>query len=202
LPVSGWIKICGMTSAEAVAAAVVAGVDAIGFVFAPSVRRVSAERAAELALPVRRHLTCIAVAQHPEQQLVDEIVRELRPDLLQTDLEDFARLHLPQRVARLPVLRTGSAPLSEYPVRLLFEGAHSGSGELSDWQHAAELAGHTRLILAGGLDAGNVGAAIRAVRPFGVDTSSGVELRPGIKCATKILEFVRAARTAFAEIGQ
>jgi phosphoribosylanthranilate isomerase len=191
-----------MTSAEGVTAAVAAGVDAIGFVFAPSVRRLSAERAAELALPARRQVTCVAVTHHPEQYAVDEIVRDLRPDLLQTDLEDFTQLHLPQRLARLPVVRAGSAPLSEYPARLLFEGARSGTGETSDWQRAAELAGHTRLILAGGLHAGNVAEAIRAVRPFGVDASSGVELRPGVKCATKILEFVRAARAAFAEINQ
>ncbi len=197
---TGWIKICGMTSAEGVAAALAAGVDAVGFVFAPSARRVSAERAAELALPVRQQLTCVAVTQHPEQHAVDEIVRELRPDLLQTDLGDFPGLHLPHRLARLPVLRSGSAPLAEYPVRLLFEGARSGTGEVGDWQQAAELARHTRLVLAGGLHAGNVAAAIRAVRPFGVDTSSGVELRPGVKCATKILEFVRTARAAFAEI--
>lgn len=189
-----------MTSAEGVAAAVAAGVDAIGFVFAPSVRRVSSERAAELALPARRQVTCVAVAQHPEQYAVDEIVRDLRPDLLQTDLEDFPQLHLPQRLARLPVVRAGSPPLAEYPARLLFEGARSGTGELSDWPRAAELALHTRLILAGGLHPGNVAEAIRVVRPFGVDASSGVELRPGVKCATKILEFVRAARVAFGEL--
>jgi phosphoribosylanthranilate isomerase len=200
--VTGWIKICGMTSADGVAAAVAAGVDAIGFVLAPSVRRVSAERAAELALPARRQLTCVAVTQHPDQYAVDEIVREMRPDLLQTDLEDFPHLRLPQRLARLPVVRAGSAPLSEYPMRLLFEGARSGSGEVSDWQQAAGLAGRTRLILAGGLHPGNVAEAIRVVRPFGVDTSSGVELRPGVKCATKIRDFVRAAREAFGEIDQ
>jgi phosphoribosylanthranilate isomerase len=200
--VTGWIKICGMTSADGVAAAVAAGVDAIGFVLAPSVRRVSAERAAELALPARRQLTCVAVTQHPDQYAVDEIVREMRPDLLQTDLEDFPHLHLPQRLARLPVVRAGSAPLPEYPMRLLFEGARSGTGEVSDWQQAAELAGRTRLILAGGLHPGNVAEAIRVVRPFGVDTSSGVELRPGVKCANKIRDFVRAAREAFGEIDQ
>jgi phosphoribosylanthranilate isomerase len=199
--VTGWIKICGMTSAEGVAAALAAGVDAIGFVFAPSVRRVSAERAAELALPARQRLTCVAVTQHPDQHAVDEIVRDLQPDLLQSDLEDFAHLHLPRRLARLPVLRARHAPLSEYPAKLLFEGTHSGTGEVGDWQQAAAVAGRTRLILAGGLHAGNVAAAIRTVRPFGVDTSSGVELRPGVKCATKIVEFVRAARAAFAQLG-
>jgi phosphoribosylanthranilate isomerase len=198
--VSGWIKICGMTCAEDVAAALAAGVDAIGFVFAPSPRRVSAERAAELALPVRQRLTCVAVTQHPDQPTVEEIVRGLRPDLFQTDLEDFGRLHLPRRLVRLPVLRSGHAPLAEYPARLMFEGARSGTGEVSDWQQAAALARHTRLILAGGLHAGNVGEAIRTVQPFGVDTSSGVELRPGVKDANKILDFVRAARSAFGEI--
>jgi phosphoribosylanthranilate isomerase len=197
---SGWIKICGMTTAEGVAAAVAAGVDAIGFVFAPSVRRVSAERAAELARTVRQQLTCVAVTQHPAQAEVDEIVRSLRPDLLQSDLEDFAQLHLPQRLARLPVVRGTHAPLAAYPAKLLFEGELSGSGAVGDWQQAMVLARRTRLVLAGGLHAGNVAAAIRAVRPFGVDTSSGVELRPGLKSAEKISEFVQAARAAFSEI--
>ena len=84
--------------------------------------------------------------------------------------------------------------------RLLFEGERSGSGETADWSQAALLARQTRLVLAGGLNAGNVGAAIRAVRPFGVDTSSGVESQPGVKSEEKIMEFVRAARAAFAEL--
>lgn len=197
---SGWIKICGLTNAAGVAAALAAGVDAIGFVLAPSVRRVTAQRAAELARTVRRQLSCVAVMQHPEQSEVDEVVRELRPDMLQSDLGDFARLHLPQRIARLPVVRASQAAPAEYPARLLFEGERSGSGETADWTQAALLARQTRLVLAGGLNAGNVGAAIRAVRPFGVDTSSGVESQPGVKSEEKIMEFVRAARAAFAEL--
>jgi len=197
---SGWIKICGLSSAEAVSAALQAGVDAIGFVFAPSPRRVSAERAAELALAVRQQLTCVAVTQHPGQQEVDAIVKEFHPDLLQSDLDDFSRLHLPRRLARLPVVRSTDAALPSYPVRMLFEGARSGSGATGDWSQAAALARQTRLILAGGLHAGNVAAAIHAVRPFGVDTSSGVETRPGLKSAEKIAAFVKAARLAFSEI--
>ena len=197
---TGWIKICGMTTADGIAAAVAAGADAIGFVLAPSVRRVSAERAGELARTVRKQLTCVAVTQHPGQYEVDEIVRELHPDMLQSDLEDFARLHLPQRLARLPVVRAAQPPPAEYPSRILFEGARSGSGETTDWSQAEPLARRTRLILAGGLNAGNVGAAIRAVRPFGVDVSTGVEARPGVKSTDKIMEFVRAARAAFGEI--
>ena len=71
----------------------------------------------------------------------------------------------------------------------------SGSGETADWRAAAALAKQSQLILAGGLNAAIVAAAIHAVRPFGVDVSTGVEREPGIKDAGKIQEFVRAART-------
>jgi phosphoribosylanthranilate isomerase len=198
---SGWIKICGMTSAEGVAAAAAAGADAIGFVLAPSVRRVSALGAAELARSVRGRLECVAVMQHPLQSEVDEVVRELAPDLLQGEFEDFESLRMPPRVGRLPVVRALRAPESGWPSRVLFEGARSGSGETADWSQAAALAARTQLVLAGGLHEGNVGEAIRTVRPFGVDASSGLESRPGVKSEKKIHAFVRAARAAFAEFG-
>jgi phosphoribosylanthranilate isomerase len=188
-----WIKICGMTSGEAVQAALEAGVDALGFVFAPSARRLEPGAAARLALPARGRARCVAVTLHPEQQQFD-------PDVLQTDLEDFARLRLPSGLARLPVVRSRGAPGASLPPRLLFEGAHSGSGTMSDWQEAAVLARSNELVLAGGLDARNVGIAIATVRPFGVDVSSGVEDAPGVKSPAKISEFVRAAHAAFSEI--
>jgi len=197
--VSGWIKICGMTSEAAVAAALAAGVDAIGFVFAPSVRQVSAARARQLAAPARDRATCIAVTQHPSQSQVDEIIDVFGPDVLQSDADDLAALRLPATLPRLPVLRSGAATAfrGAMPARLLFEGPRSGTGETSDWQTAAQLAPQTQLILAGGLNAGNVSRAIAEVRPFGVDTSSGVESQPGVKDAALIAEFVQAARAAF-----
>ena len=197
---SGWIKICGMTSSVAVTAALDAGVDAIGFVFAPSVRQVTAERAAELARGTRQRLTCVAVTLHPSQALVDEIERGFHPDLLQSDIEDYAGLKIPRRLMRLPVLRSTHAPLQEFPPRLLYEGPHSGAGAAIDWQAAAPIARRSKLVLAGGLNAANVAAAILAVRPYGVDVSSGVESRPGVKSAARIIEFVKAARAAFNEI--
>ena len=192
-----WIKICGMTTPEAVQAALDAGADAIGFVFAPSVRQVTPAQARELARPARGRVDCVAVTLHPEQALVDAILREFEPDLLQTDLEDFATLKLPRTQAVLPVLRPDSAVCGSYPARVLVEGARSGTGQTSDWTQAMELARATRVVLAGGLHAGNVAAAIAAVRPFGVDTSSGVEVQPGAKSPAKIFEFVSAARAAF-----
>jgi phosphoribosylanthranilate isomerase len=77
---------------------------------------------------------------------------------------------------------------------LLFEGAVSGSGRTADWTEARALAAETQLILAGGLDAANVRAAIEAVRPWGVDVSSGVERRRGEKDSVKIREFVARVR--------
>ena len=196
-----WLKICGITSEDAVEAALAARVDAIGFVLAPSVRRVEPAQAALLAAPARGRVALIAVTMHPSQPLVDEIVRVLRPDMLQSDLEDFDGLRLPDALARLPVLRTaaaaGSASARALPARVLFEGARSGSGEAADWQAAARMARRCELILAGGLNAHNVGAAVHAVRPYGVDVSSGVESAPGRKSAQKIAEFVQAAKAAF-----
>ena len=192
-----WLKICGMTSADAVTAALQARVDAIGFVFSPSVRRLEPEQAAQLAAPARGHVSLIAVTVHPDQQLVDEILRVFQPDVLQTDLQDFDVLTLPDTLARLPVLRAGVGSGAALPRRMLFEGARSGSGEAADWNTASRLARMSELILAGGLNAHNVAAAIRAVRPHGVDVSSGVESAPGRKSAQMIAEFVEAARAAF-----
>jgi phosphoribosylanthranilate isomerase len=192
-----WLKICGMTTPDAVAAALQSRVDAIGFVFSPSVRRLEPEQAAQLAAPARDQVALVAVTVHPEQQLIDEILRVFKPDVLQTDLQDFDALTLPETLARLPVLRAGVGSGAALPRRMLFEGARSGSGEAADWNTASRLARMSELILAGGLDAHNVAAAIRAVRPHGVDVSSGVESVPGRKSAQMIAEFVDAARAAF-----
>jgi len=195
-----WIKICGMTTPEAVQAAVDARVHAIGFVFAPSPRRVTPADAARLAAPARGHVQCIAVTKHPTQDEVDEICRVFRPDTLQTDADDLLALRVPREVITLPVYRAGQALPAKLPPRVLFEGPVSGTGTTTDWSQAAEVAARTRLVLAGGLRADNVAAAIRAVAPWGVDVSSGVEARPGVKDPEEMAEFVRAARAAFAAL--
>jgi phosphoribosylanthranilate isomerase len=196
-----WIKVCGLTDAAAVSAALEAGADALGWVFAASPRRVEAAHAAQLAARARGRCALVAVTLHPSQSLVDEIARELRPDYLQCDAEDLATLHLPGQLQALPVLRdagTRAEALSRMdpPARLLFEGARSGSGTKADWTLAEQLARRSELILAGGLNAHNVAAAIGRVRPFGVDVSSGVEHSPGRKSGAMIAEFVAAARAA------
>jgi phosphoribosylanthranilate isomerase len=194
-----FIKVCGMTTPEAVSMALDCEVDAIGFVFANSVRRVSTQRATELAAPARHRVACVAVTRHPSREEVATILREFKPDILQTDLDDIAELDLPHTLSVLPVMRAGPAPACALPRRVLFEGPVSGSGQTTDWQQAAELARRAEVILAGGLHAANVGDAIRQVRPFGVDVSSGVERSPGIKSIQKIEQFVAAARAAAME---
>jgi phosphoribosylanthranilate isomerase len=138
----------------------------------------------------------VAVTLHPSQQQIDQLLAALKPDVLQADLADFGRLRLPAQLGTLAVVRTGSSKDGQLPLRLLFEGARSGSGEISDWGAAAVLARAHELILAGGLDPQNVAAAIDAVAPFGVDVSSGVESAPGCKSVQKIAQFVAAARAA------
>jgi phosphoribosylanthranilate isomerase len=194
-----FIKLCGLTTPEAVTTALDCEVDAIGFVFANSVRRVSTQRANELAAPARHRVACVAVTRHPAREEVAAILRDFKPDILQTDIDDLDQLDLPHTLSVLPVLRPGPAPACALPQRLLYEGPVSGSGQTTDWQRAAELARRAQVILAGGLHAANVGDAIRQVRPFGVDVSSGVERSPGIKSIQKLEQFVTAARAAAME---
>jgi len=197
--VTGFIKLCGMTDAAAVGAALEAGADAIGFVFAPSVRRVDPAQAFALARPARGRVPCVAVTQHPDRALVQAIFEVFQPDWLQTDVEDLADIHLPAGVIALPVVRdVGKAGLAAG--QLLFEGPRSGTGQVADWTAARGLAQARELVLAGGLAPENVEEAIAQVRPFGVDVSSGVEERPGRKSPERMADFVTRARAAFARL--
>jgi phosphoribosylanthranilate isomerase len=190
------IKICGLTSSEAVEAVADAGADIAGFVFAESPRRVSPAQAAELADGLPDGIPRVAVMRHPSADEVDEVLSIFRPAFLQTDLHDFTAFQLLNTTRPLPVLRAGRTLPAKLPRLLLFEGPVSGSGELSDWDAAATLARQTKVVLAGGLSPDNVGEAIRKVRPYGVDVSSGVEAEPGIKDPALIARFVEAVREA------
>jgi phosphoribosylanthranilate isomerase len=191
-----WVKVCGLTTPDAVAAAVEAGVNAVGFVFAESKRRVTPGQAAELARDVPRHIVRVAVMLHPSQAELDAVWSQFRPEILQTDADDLATLQVPAGLQVTPVFRAGRELPATLPMRLLFEGPVSGTGETTDWSEAASLAARTQLILAGGLKPANVAEAIATAHPFGVDVSSGVEARPGVKDPQKIYDFVRNARAA------
>ena len=191
-----FVKICGLTTPEGVAAALDAGADAIGFVFAPSVRRVTPAAAAALASPARGRALCVAVTLHPTPDEVEGILDVFAPDLLQTDLADAETLSPRARARLLPVLREGGMQPVPLPARVLYEGAVSGAGRTADWTRAHAVARRTDVLLAGGLNPDNVGEAIRTVRPWGVDVSSGVESSPGVKSPAKISSFMAAARAA------
>jgi phosphoribosylanthranilate isomerase len=191
-----FVKICGLTEPESLAAAVAAGADAVGFVFAESVREIDPASARRLCRALPDSMLRIAVMRHPSPERLREVIDVFAPDWLQTDADDLASLTLPPTVTVLPVYREGdSLPRRNPPPRLLFEGRVSGSGETADWNEARRFAAETELILAGGLDADNVGRAIAAVRPFGVDVSSGVESVRGVKDPRKIREFVARVRS-------
>lgn len=190
-----FVKICGMTDQTAVDAAVEAGADAIGFVFAESAREVTPARARDLCRTVPGHMIRVAVMRHPSAARYREVIDTFAPDWIQTDADDFASLPAPAPARALPVFRENTTTgLKQFPARLLFEGAVSGSGTTADWDEARRIAAQSELILAGGLNADNVVGAVMYVRPFGVDVSSGVERERGKKDPQRIREFVARIR--------
>jgi phosphoribosylanthranilate isomerase len=138
--------------------------------------------------------------RHPTAEQFERVIEIFEPDWVQTDAGDFDSLPPLEQASALPVLREGeTGTMDAFPDRILFEGRISGSGKMADWGEARRVAARTQLILAGGLDAGNVGDAIASVRPFGVDVSSGVERERGRKDPAKIREFVARVRALESE---
>lgn len=201
-----FVKICGITDREAAQAAVLAGADALGFVFAASPRQVSAEIAREIAADVPRSTLRVAVFHHPTRAHFEHVLAVFAPDWVQTDAEDLASLPVPEGTFALPVFRSRGSGfgrdeesrlkplLQSLPNRLLFEGPRSGLGVAADWTEARKLAAATEVVLAGGLSAANIDAAVGYVHPWGVDVSTGVERAPGRKDPEKIKTFVARAR--------
>ncbi|MEO8445091.1 MAG: phosphoribosylanthranilate isomerase [Gammaproteobacteria bacterium] len=198
-----FVKICGLSTPRAVAAAIDAGADAVGFVFAESPRRVTPKRARQLCASVPAVIIRVAVMRHPPLAEWLAVADGFEPDWLQTDAGDFSGLAVAERFGHLPVYRDTPALASalaagRLPVDgpLLFEAADSGTGTRADWQRATELARGRQLVLAGGLTPENVGEAIATVRPWGVDVSSGVESKRGVKDTGRIAAFLEAVRAA------
>jgi phosphoribosylanthranilate isomerase len=196
-----FIKICGINSAEALSAAVSSGADAVGFVFAESPRKVTPQKAAELTESLPGDIAKVAVMLQPSAADWGEVRDLFAPDWLQTDAKDFMELDVPDSIGRFPVFRDRVSTKfdkepTELPEHMLFESARSGVGVQPDWDHAAQVARRTCLMLAGGLTPDNVTDAIIHVRPWGVDVSSGVESSPGHKDPAKIAAFTAAAREA------
>jgi phosphoribosylanthranilate isomerase len=192
-----FIKICGLRDRESVTAAVEAGADAVGFVFADAVRKVSPDEANAAARGVPGNVMRVAVMRHPSNDNWQTVLEAFEPDVLQTDIEDFDSLDVPEDILAWPVIREGSVAASgALPDVFVYEGRNSGMGETVDWSRAAHMAKRGRMILAGGLAADNVAAAMKKAQPWGVDVSSGVESGPGRKDVKLIRQFIVAARAA------
>ena len=192
------IKICGLSNQESVDVAVQSGADLIGFVFAKtSPRCISPEQASQLSQSIPEQVKTTAVMLHPSAIEVQEVLDRFQPDYLQTDAKDFAYLNLPEGCRPLKVYRDLPQfnPNEIDPNELsLFEGKNSGVGELVDTDRAADVAQHAPIILAGGLNPSNVANVLQAVQPQGVDVSSGVESKLGIKDVQKIRDFINIVR--------
>ena len=195
-----FVKICGLSSEEHVRAAIAAGADAVGFVFADSVRKVDPAHAAAITKSVPVTVKKVAVMLHPSSDEWHTVLQDFVPDVLQTDADDFEDLDVPAAVKCWPVYRDSNmvtgTELNKVTGTYLYEGRRSGSGETVDWAAAALVAKRGNMILAGGLSVANVAEAITTVRPFGVDVSSAVEAAPGQKDTGLIREFINAAKAA------
>ena len=200
------VKICGLRTVEHALVAAAAGADLLGLVFAPSRRQVTLTEAAIIAAAVHRLPTprprLVGLFVHEQPERIETIVQQVGLDLVQLSgdepVSDAAAMTVPIIKA---IRMDGSQRETDWlqqPVTFLVDahvpGSYGGTGVRADWARAALLAPQRPLLLAGGLNAENVAAAIAAVRPLGVDVSSGVE-RDGRKDALLIETFIAAARS-------
>jgi phosphoribosylanthranilate isomerase len=209
------IKICGLRTPAALDAALDAGADLVGFVFFPhSPRHIGFEAARALAERVQNRARKVAVSVDANDELLKKCVAALKPDILQLHGREP-----PERVAvirsrfGLPVMKalpiSTRADLSSvhyfgkvadmlmFDARAPREASRPGGhGKAFDWHLLENLALRVPFVLSGGLDAGNVGEALRITRADGLDVSSGVERAPGEKDVDMIRAFIRAAREA------
>jgi phosphoribosylanthranilate isomerase len=209
------VKICGLSTPEALDVALEAGADMVGFVFfPPSPRHVAFDRAHALASRVIERAQKVALTVDADDALLDAVVEALQPDMLQLHgAESPARVEAVQRMFGLPVMKAlpiatksdleGITRYAGIADRLLFDARApreatrpGGLGRPFDWHLLENLDPGVPFMLSGGLDAANVGEALRITRAPGVDVSSGVERVPGEKDPDKIRAFVRAARVA------
>jgi phosphoribosylanthranilate isomerase len=207
------VKICGLSTPEALEAALAAGADMVGFVFfPPSPRHVSLERARALGRQVRGRAKKVALSVDADDALLANAIDTLQPDLLQFHgKETVARLRDIKQKFGLPVMKAiaveTAADLAALPGyadvadRILFDarppkGATrpGGLGAAFDWHLLGKLDLKLPFMVSGGLTAANVAEAVRVTGARGVDVSSGVERAPGVKDPEMIRTFVSAVR--------
>lgn len=216
------IKICGVTRVEDALMAVEAGAEALGVNFYPqSPRCVSAQTAQAIVRSLPPEVAKVGVFVNAPASQIATLVEQLGLDLIQlhgdeppeflpqwagTPIIKALRLG-PERLAGVVAYLARCRELGSVPAMCLIDsylkGRYGGTGQVADWAALREYGGerwHPPLVLAGGLNPQNVAEAIRLVRPYAVDTSSGVERSPGLKDPLLVRQFVAAARHAFAQL--
>ena len=194
-----WVKICGIRDVATAQAACEAGANAIGLVFAESPRRVSIPQAREIVAALPHSVETFAVVRGMNVDEIRALLSEIEVDALQIHCDDGMFPDFEFGVELVPAIPANF--LSSYGAaglkgrRFIVDSPFgAGTGKPWDFSEVARLGG--RMILAGGLDPGNVGRAIAQAKPWGVDVSSGVESKRGIKDAALIREFITSARKA------
>ena len=202
------VKICGLTNANDAVAAAEAGADALGFMFfAGSKRNVSFSDAAAIIRELPPLVAKVGVFVNATAEEIRRAVDETGIDTLQLHGEEtpeFCAQFAPLKVVKAFRLRDRDSlhDCQRYPAHAwlldsFVAGTHGGTGIMADWNLAAEAVQlHRHVILAGGLRAETVAEAVRRVRPFAVDVSSGVEFAPGQKDAAKVRAFIENVRGA------
>ena len=211
------VKICGLSTASSLEAALAAGADMVGFVFFPkSPRHVSLAEARELGRQARGRAKIVALTVDSSDDALGEIVEALAPDLLQLHgkesparVAEIAKIFCVGTMKAIGVASSGDLALAQdyagIADMLLFDAKPGkdaklpgGNGLPFDWRLLAGHVDEPPYLLSGGLDVANVAEAIALSGALGVDVSSGVESAPGVKDNAKISAFIARARAAFA----
>ena len=189
------VKICGLSTKEAVEVAVSAGADYIGFVFAPSKRQVTVEQAIELAKFIPSHIQKVGVFVSPSRADLLEAIEKVGLDLVQVHGQVVDKLfeNLPCGSIQAVQIGEGEHVPNSQADYLLFDAPVAGSGQIFDWGRldTTELA--QPFFIAGGLNEDNVEEAIQHFTPYAVDVSSGVETN-GQKDHEKIRRFIERVK--------
>ena len=189
------VKICGLSTKEAVETAVSAGADYIGFVFAPSKRQVTVEQAIELVKFIPSHIQTVGVFVSPSRAELLEAVDKVGLDFVQVHGQVVDKLfeNLPcGSIQAVQVDEGGHVPNSQADY-LLFDAPVAGSGQTFDWGQLDTTKLAQPFFIAGGLNEDNVARAIQHFSPFAVDVSSGVET-DGQKDHEKIRRFIERVK--------
>lgn len=205
----GYVKICGVTSLADARMAVEAGANALGVIFATSPRRVNLDQAREILDATSGSLLRCGVFRENSDEVIIEHSRALSFDVVQIHGPLSDRLLATLRERPVRVVKALSIEDDEFDVfdesrvdAVMIDGPRPGSGVAHSWDRLASRPFVVPVIVAGGLSAHNVSDVVVTTRAWGVDCSTGVEARPGVKDAALVKEFVSRARSAWALAGE